>query len=157
MCGRREFVAYFKPDTHIRAILEEVKIRLLRSGDDDGSTDHTLPCNREIALSSAKIFGALLTTCREVGIGLQTNIPEIVCFVATWCYQQKATSSVDELTHLLTGVAIVLRSDPDLCVPSLTRHGRPILHIVKRFVVQYNLQTGATIFTALVEYLLGHM
>jgi hypothetical protein len=148
ICGRREFVSYFKPDTHIRAVLEELKIRLLKQDDIDDRS-------REKSLLSAKIFATLLGTCRDIGIGLQILVREMVSFAASWC--QHPGLYADEVPHLLAGVSVVLRSDPDLCVAPLTQFGRPILQLVKRFLVQSELQKGAIIFSSLVEYLLRHL
>jgi hypothetical protein len=153
ICGRREFVSYFKPDTHIRAVFEELKSRLVYNIDD--TSEYVLPSTRANALLSAKTFAALLCKCRDIGIGLQIVVHEIVSIVSSWCQQQE--SFVEEVPYMLAGVSVVMCSDPDLCVAPLTRHGRPILQLIKRFMAQFDLQKGATIFSALLEYLLRHV
>jgi hypothetical protein len=156
-CGRRDFVSNFKPDTHIRAVLEEIKKRLFNGDDADNSSrsQYLLPASREKALLSAKTFATLLCACRDIGIGLQILVREIVSFVSSWC--RRPGLFVDEVQHVLTGISVVMCSDPDLCVVPLSQFGRPILQLVKRFLVQSELQKGTAIFSSLLEYLLRHL
>lgn len=154
ICSRREFVAYFKPEQQISAILEEVEKRLLL---DDGEGDSS--CSPEIVQIAAKIFGNLLSTCQDLGIGLHLILPGTIKLVASWCHQnEEERSFLDETVHLLSGASILLRSNPDVAIAPLSRHGRPILQLVKRSLGKLDLQKASKPYVAaLTEYLLRYL
>jgi hypothetical protein len=154
ICSRREFVAYFRPEQHISAILEEVEKRLITS---DGEDESSFP--PEIVKIAAKVFGNLLATCQDLGIGLHLILPGTIKLVATWCQQnEEERSFLEETVYLLSGASILLRSDPDLAIAPLSRHGRPILKLVKRSLGNLDLQKASKPYVAaLTEYLLRYL
>jgi hypothetical protein len=130
MCSRREFVAYFKPHSEMRLILQEVENRINSPVDD-------LSVARAASLKASKIFKNLMCTASDLGMGMHLVLPGCVKMVAEWCASH---STVDisvavnkpELPFLLSGIACLLRSEPEQSVAPLTRHGRPFMRIAMR-------------------------
>ena len=152
ICGRREHVAYFRPDQQVQAILEEVEKRLIVGEDED-----ELPVGKETAKTCSDIFRNLLSTLDEIGIGLHLLLPQTLKMLAKWCHQNKRREDdIVELPGMIGGGAILLRSCPDLAVAPLTRYGRNILTFVRK---RLNRGKAPSVMhdKALVDYLLQHL
>jgi hypothetical protein len=115
-CSRREFVAYFRPDQEITAILKEVESRLL-------AEDET------ISLLAAKVFYNLTKTAEDLGIGLHLFISGALHMVAKWT--KKKTRNLEAIHLLLGGISVLLAMHPDLSVAPLARYGKPLLTLAK--------------------------
>jgi hypothetical protein len=130
ICSRREFVAYFKPQSEIRLILQEVEIRINSPPDD-------LSVARAASLKASEIFKNLMHTASDLGMGMHLILPGCVKMVAEWCATHSAVdisaaANKPELPFLLSGVACLLRSEPEQSVAPLTRHGRPFMRLAMR-------------------------
>lgn len=143
LCSRREYVAYFKPQREITAIMEEVERRIL--ADDDKS--------HNITLEAAKIFENVVQTTIELGIGLEMLIPGCVKLVASWCNIRKNDGTISEMPHIMNGLAILLESNPELSIASVSQHGKAILSFAKS---RYR-NTIPMHRTALNKYILSHL
>lgn len=130
ICSRREFVAYFKPHAEMRDILKEVESRI-NSPIDNSSVA------RAASLTASKIFKNLMYTANDLGMGMHLVLPGCVKMVAVWCVSHSAVDisaavNKPELTFLLSGIACLLRSEPEQSVAPLTRHGRPFMRLAMR-------------------------
>jgi hypothetical protein len=130
ICSRREFVAYFKPQSEIRNILQEVESRI-NSPVDEFSAAKTA------SLTASKIFKNLMYTASDLGMGMHLVLPGCVKMVAEWCASHSTvdiSSAVNkpELPFLLSGIACLLRSEPEQSVAPLTRHGRLFMRLAMR-------------------------
>jgi hypothetical protein len=130
ICSRREFVAYFKPQSEIRLILQEVESRINSPPDD-------LSVARAASLKASEIFKNLMYTASDLGMGMHLILPGCVKMVAEWCATHSAVdisaaANKPELPFLLSGVACLLRSEPEQSVAPLTRHGRPFMRLAMR-------------------------
>jgi hypothetical protein len=128
ICSRREFVAYFRPQSEMTVILEEVEKRI-SSPDDDRSVSHAA---REAA---SKIFRDLIHTASDLGLAVHLILPGCVKMVAGWCASHSEIDvaiKLQALPALFSGIACLLRSDPEQSVAPLTRHGRPIFSLAMR-------------------------
>lgn len=161
ICKRRELVAYFKPQLHVPSILEHAENCLLTSADSEEMNSCL-----EVLQAAAAIFCNLLTTCHNIGISLHLVLPRSFKFVAKWCSQTengtqlyKDWHSIDALTYLLlSGLAVLMRSNPDLAVASLKRDGRPALLAARKRFVHLDLQKAAKAHvTILTEFLSRYM
>jgi len=152
ICSYREFVVYFRPDQQVLAVLEEVEKRLILDDDED-----ELMVNKETAEICADIFNNLMSTLFDLGIGLHLILPSTIKMVATWCHQKSGPEERDdekEMSSMISGAAILLRSCPDLAIEPLTRYGRKILTFVRK---RMNRQQTSMINSALMEYVLRHL
>jgi hypothetical protein len=130
ICSRREFVAYFKPQSEMRLILQEVENRINSPLDD-------LSEARTASLKASEIFKNLMYTASDLGMGMHLILPGCVKMVAEWCASHSAVDisvavNKPELLLLLSGVACLLRSEPEQSVAPLTRHGRPFMKLAMR-------------------------
>jgi hypothetical protein len=131
ICSRREFVAYFKPQSEIRVILQEVEKRI-----NDSSVAPAA------SLTASKIFKNLMYTASDLGVGMHLVLPGCVKMVAEWCASNSVTDisvaiNKPELPFLLSGIACLLRSEPEQSVAPLTRHGRPFMRLAMRYYRAY--------------------
>jgi hypothetical protein len=131
ICSRREFVAYFKPQSEIRDILQEVERRINSPIDD-------LSVGPAASMTASKIFKNLMYTASDLGVGMHLVLPGCVKMVAEWCASHSATDisvaiNKVELPFLLSGIACLLRSEPEQSVAPLTRHGRPFMRLAMRY------------------------
>jgi hypothetical protein len=152
ICSRREFVAYFKPQSEIRNILQEVESRI-NSPIDEFSVAHAA------ILIASKIFKNLMYTASDLGVGMHLVLPGCVKMVAEWCASH---STVDistainkpELPFLLSGIACLLRSEPEQSVAPLTRHGRLFMRLAMRC---YRANPKGEKHGPLMEYFSSHL
>lgn len=144
ICSRREYVAYFKPHGEISAILEEVESRILSA---DGAVES------RVTEEAGKLFGNIVKTTIDLGIGLEILIPGCVKMAANWCKLNKAKNLVSELPHVLNGLSLILESNPEQSVAPLFRYG----HIILSFVQKRYSNTVGMHRNALNKYLLRHL
>ena len=150
ICSKREVVAYFRPEKHTHAILEEIEKRIIQGDDDEVLSVHT-----QTTEVTAKILKNLLSTLFDLGFSLHMILPSTIKMIATWCHQKKNCDDVPEYPSMISAVAVLLRSSPDLAVASMERYGRKIFTFVRRRV---NRQMGETALDpSLIEYLLRHL
>jgi hypothetical protein len=198
MCGRTELVSYYTSKAQIRTIVvtivqPRIVQRLLSSNttllhQQQQPSQHYASSTTPQIIVSCKIWYTLYTTCSKIGIGLQYNIPESFYLFAIWCQQQlqhhdASTSSSSssftllrqETMYLLNAIAVLLHTDPDLCIASLQRHGAMIVpylqqcyrlllptNFTARSINSSSCTTGSTgtstaIATALYYFLLQYM
>lgn len=147
LCSRVEYVAYFKP-LLIRDILDEVKSRIITGMDED---DVELP----IVMESAKVFGNLMNTTQELGISLHHVLRFCIEMVSLYCQEKREDDLLEELPFIVSGVSIVLRSDPELAIGPLAEHGRPILSLVRKKFM--DTKNDFKLQATLSDYLLSHL
>jgi hypothetical protein len=152
ICSRREFVAYFKPQSEIRNILQEVESRI-NSPVDEFSVAKTAS---QIA---SKIFKNLMYTASDLGMGMHLVLPGCVKMVAEWCASHAAvdiSSAANklELPFLLSGIACLLRLEPEQSVAPLTRHGQLFLRLAMRC---YRANPKGEKHGPLMEYFSSHL
>jgi hypothetical protein len=184
ICGRVELVAYYKSQHHIRTIVMNIiqqRILLPELQQQQphhpphSCYTHDVPLLRERMIISCKIWYTLFTSCTTIGIGLQYNIVESIELFSTWCQQQLSLyinhNSVhqnqqqhsllrEETMYILNTISILLRTDPDLCVESMKRHGQIILSFIQQCYVQQfhrSAIAATTIWIALLDFLLQYM
>jgi hypothetical protein len=116
LCSRREFVAFFRPDQQITAILEEVESRLMGE-------------NESVALLAAKVFYNLMKTAEDLGLGLHLIISGTFYMVAKWT--KKKIRNLETIHCLLGGVSVLFALHPDLSVAPLARYGKPLVTLAK--------------------------
>lgn len=151
ICSKREFVAYFRPEKHVQAILEEIEKRLIQGDDEE-----QLSIDTETTEVTAKILKNLLSTLFDLGFSLHMILPSTIKMIATWCHQKKSRDDdVRESPFMLSAAAVLLRSCPDLAVASMERYGRKIFTFVRRRVNRYKGEIALD--PSLIEYLLRHL
>jgi len=111
----------------------------------------------EVAIStaSARIFGAVLESCRELGIGLHIFMSMGFRMVAKWCRANldTASSSRREQPYLFRGLTALLRAHPEQAITGITKFGRWTLNYANRSYQNAN-HTNRHIIHG---YLIAHM
>lgn len=139
ICSRKEFVAHFRPDQQISAILEESERRLLVQ--EDAST----------SMEAARVFSNLMKTAADLGIGLQLFVSGTLAMVAKWTKQK--IHNLEMIQLLLGGVSVLLASHPDLAVAPMTRYGKPVVALAKRCLgVKLNRPQAVSVMNFLTNY-----
>ena len=180
ICGKVELIAwYYKAIPHVRHIMiRVVQPRILRppssssiDDDDDSSIQlsTTIP-QQQIMLTACKIWYEVFHTCTmdDIGIGLESLIPEAFDIFTSWCRQQSplfhsATSTsvmVESSTYIFQTITILMKQDRDLCIASLQRHGYIILPYLKSCFQQHpqqKLTFANSIVMALHDFLLQYL
>lgn len=148
LSSRVEYVAYFKPSI-IRDILDEVKGRIVQGNSEVGVE---VPILRE----SAKLFCNLINTTQKLGISLHPVLRYCIEMVSLYCNENRENDDVlEELPFVISGVTILLRSDPELAIGPLTDHGRPIFKFVSSKLI--NTKNESKLQATLSDYLLSHL
>jgi hypothetical protein len=144
LCERVEYVAYLKPEEEIMNILATVEVALSQ---EEG----------EVTVAAARIFGALMQSCYELGIALHLVINQSLRMVASWCRRQidddTRTGGAREMGHLFRGLAVLLRFHPEQAIKPLSKTGLLFLRYVKRFYEKSSSNNRH----ATHSYLIGHL
>lgn len=142
LCERVDYVSFLRP-VDVLAILSLVESCL--SDEQEG----------DIEVAAARMFGAVLESCYELGIGLHLLVSRSVQVVARWCknHIESVTASPPEQAHLFRGLTALLRFDPDQAIKPLTRYGRIILRWAKRSYQGANASTRHAVH----GYLIAHL
>lgn len=145
ICGRDEYVRYFRPRHEIQAIMEQVEKRLL--------PNESKPDQSTIA---AAILEKLITTAAAQRITMAVLMSSVLKMVRTWCedfFEGESPRMLAEQSPLIAAVTAILRSNPEQAVAPLGRHGGVLLKFVRRrYLTGDNVQRRV-----LSEYLLAHL
>lgn len=146
LCSRRDVVVYMRPMVQTVAVLKLVEDCLLA----EDKPDFT------ICAATARIFCSLIRTMDELDMGMQLTMAGSVKFVALWCVESLKNLEIEqvELPYLFQGLSVLLKSDLELAVASVTRHGRPILSLVKK---RYAKGVVEEHISAMNDYLIAHL
>jgi len=105
---------------------------------------------------SAKLFGNLMRTTRQLGVSLHPVLRFCIEMVSLYCQENRENEKVlEEFPFIVSGVTIALRSDPELAIAPLSEHGRPILGLVRKKL--FNAKNDLKLQATLSDYLLSHL
>jgi hypothetical protein len=152
ICSRHEYVAHFKQNGEISAIMEEVE-RWILPNEDDNVLHSSSRMEHNIILEAGKIFESIIKTTTSIGIGIELLLPGCVKLVADWCNANKNKGVVPELPQIINGLSIILQSNPEQSIAPLSRHGRSILSFTKK--IYKSAVVGHR--TAMNKYFLRHL
>ncbi|GKY92429.1 hypothetical protein MPSEU_000213400 [Mayamaea pseudoterrestris] len=146
ICIAREFVVHLRPQTDMRIILEVAERRI---EEDKPST----------TVLVAQIVHRLLATAASLYISLDNLLPGYVKVVASWCRSKHGMHdcTLAELEHVIGGLAVLLKSNPEQAIGPMTRHGAIVLKFVKRRYVQPALRRNNKEREALNDYIVSHI
>jgi hypothetical protein len=127
LCERVDYVAFFRPHTELVSIMKIVEDCLIP--DNEGWARSS-----DSAVAASRIFGAVLESCHELGVGLHLFVSEGLELVARWCKRslENVRSSPREVSYLFRGISTLLRFHPEQAIQPLTRYGGAILRYAKR-------------------------
>jgi hypothetical protein len=127
IAGSRGYIAYLTSQNDMQLILKEVEIRI---------SDESLP--HALRQKAAVIFHNLCSSTSGLGMDMTFLVAGCLKIIAQCCAEayrnaQAASdaSSFAELSSLIGGLTIILRQHTEQAIAPLTRHGRPILRLVK--------------------------
>lgn len=141
LCERVDYIAYIETKD-ILGILAAAEGGLNR---EDGA----------ISTASARIFGAILESCQELGIGMHIFMGMSVRMVSRWCHKHNETakSSPREQAFLFRGLIALLRVHPEQAIAPMKKYGKRILSYARR---SYEYATSSNRH-AIHGYLIAHI
>ena len=121
LCERVDYVASFSPHDEVLKILSTAEAVLTV---DEGDN----------ATAAARLFGSILESCVELGMGLFVVVNKSVRLVARWCsaHMEEADRNPRELAYLFRGITAILRYHPEQAIKPLIRCGRVLLKFARR-------------------------